>query len=234
MIELQEIGKTYRRPTGESVHALARVSLCIDRGDFVAVVGTSGSGKSTLMNILGLLDQPTDGRFRFNGVDVAEFDAAQQARFRNQHVGFVFQAFHLLPRTSALENAELPLLYSERAASRDAGVKALAAVGLADRMRHTPEELSGGQQQRVAIARALINEPELLLADEPTGNLDAESAREILELFDALNQAGRTIVLVTHDAAVAARARRIVRLQDGKLLADERTAPRAAQSGGAA
>jgi ABC-type lipoprotein export system ATPase subunit len=222
MIELTEIGKTYRRPTGETVDALANVSLRIARGDFVAIVGTSGSGKSTLMNILGLLDRPTAGHYRFHDADVAGLDVAAQARFRNQYVGFVFQAFHLLPRTSAIENVELPLLYSERTVASDAGQKALTAVGLADRMKHTPAELSGGQQQRVAIARALVNEPELLLADEPTGNLDPQSAHEILDLFETLHRSGRTVVIVTHDATVAARARRVVRLHAGKVVVDER------------
>jgi ABC-type lipoprotein export system ATPase subunit len=221
MIELQMIGKTYTRPTGETVRAMADFSLRIERGEFVAVVGTSGSGKSTLMNILGLLDRPTAGRYLFEGRDVAGLDAVEQARFRNEHVGFVFQAFHLLPRTSALENVELPLLYSHRPSIADLGQKALEAVGLSDRVRHTPSELSGGQQQRVAIARALVNEPELLLADEPTGNLDTQSAGEIMGIFDTLHRSGRTIILVTHDAAIAARARRTVRLEGGRLADDK-------------
>src|SRR5262249_14157370 len=222
MIELHAIGKPFARPTGEAVRALADVSLRIERGEFVAIVGASGSGKSTLMNILGLLDAPTAGRYLFDGRDVAGLGVADQARFRNANVGFVFQAFHLLPRTSALENVELPLLYSDRASIEGLGRKALAAVGLADRVRHTPSELSGGQQQRVAIARALVNEPELLLADEPTGNLDAQSASEIMGIFQALNQAGRTIVLVTHDPAMAAHAGRVLRLERGRAVADER------------
>jgi putative ABC transport system ATP-binding protein len=216
MIELQGISKTYTRPTGETVRALDDVSLCVARGEFVAIVGASGSGKTTLMNILGLLDAPTEGRYLFDGRDVAKLSVAEQARFRNMRVGFVFQGFHLLPRTSALENVELPLLYSDRASIDGLGSKALHAVGLGDRMRHTPSELSGGQQQRVAIARALVNEPDVLLADEPTGNLDAQSAGEIMEIFQTLNQSGRTIVLVTHDAAMAAHARRVVRLEQGR------------------
>jgi putative ABC transport system ATP-binding protein len=216
MIELQGISKTYTRPTGETVRALDDVSLCINRGEFLAIVGASGSGKTTLMNILGLLDAPTEGRYLFDGWDVAKLSVAEQARFRNTRVGFVFQGFHLLPRTSALENVELPLLYSDRASIDGLGSKALHAVGLGDRMRHTPSELSGGQQQRVAIARALVNEPDVLLADEPTGNLDAQSAGEIMEIFQTLNQSGRTIVLVTHDAAMAAHARRVVRLEQGR------------------
>ncbi len=221
MIELHQIGKTYLRPTGEAVQALAGVSLRIERGEFVAITGASGSGKSTLMNILGSLDQPTTGRYLFDDADVSHLGVAEQARFRNRHLGFVFQSFHLLQRTSALENVELPLLYSDVEPPAGCGERALAAVGLGDRMRHTPSELSGGQQQRVAIARALINEPELLLADEPTGNLDPQSARDILDLFAELNRAGRTVVLVTHDAAVAARARRVLCIGNGRVVSDE-------------
>ena len=220
MIELQAIGKTYSRPMGGTVRALSDVSLGIDRGEFVAIVGTSGSGKSTLMNILGLLDAPTSGQYLFDGRDVARLGVAEQAHFRNKRVGFIFQAFHLLPRTSALENVELPLLYSDRTSIKGLGSAALEAVGLADRTHHTPSELSGGQQQRVAIARALVNEPDLLLADEPTGNLDSQSAGEILEIFHELNRTGRTIVIVTHDPAVAARTRRTVRLEGGRVVAD--------------
>jgi ABC-type lipoprotein export system ATPase subunit len=231
MIELHGISKTYTRPTGESVHALADMSLRIDRGEFVAMVGASGSGKSTLMNILGLLDAPTSGRYVFDGRDVAGLSVAEQARFRNKKVGFVFQSFHLLPRTSALDNVELPLLYSDRASTKGLGRKALEAVGLADRLRHTPSELSGGQQQRVAIARALVNEPDLLLADEPTGNLDAESAKEVMDIFKTLHASGRTIVLVTHDLAMAAHAERTVRLERGHVIADNRHTPVAVLEG---
>jgi putative ABC transport system ATP-binding protein len=217
MIELHGIGRTYTRPGGEPVRALREVSLRIDRGDFVAIVGSSGSGKSTLMNVLGLLDRPSEGRYLLDGRDVADLEVNEQARLRNQKIGFVFQTFHLLPRTSALENVELPLLYSDRESIKGLGRRALEAVGLADRIDHRPSELSGGQQQRVAIARALVNQPDLLLADEPTGNLDARSAGEILEIFEALNRDGRTIVLVTHDAGVAARCRRIVRIEEGRI-----------------
>jgi putative ABC transport system ATP-binding protein len=217
MIDLQEIGKTYVRAGDPDVRALDRVSFRIERGDFVAVVGASGSGKSTLMHILGLLDRPTEGRYLFDGRDVSGLPAGELARVRNRKIGFVFQAFHLLPRTSALENVELPLLYSDRGSLAGLGRAALEAVGLADRMRHTPSELSGGQQQRVAIARALVNDPDLLLADEPTGNLDAQSAREVMAIFQTLNEAGRTIVLVTHDPTLASECRRIVRLDAGKL-----------------
>jgi putative ABC transport system ATP-binding protein len=229
MIELSAIGKTYTRPSGERFRALSDVTLQIERGEFVAVVGSSGSGKSTLMNVLGLLDRPDEGQYRIDGQDVARLDVNEQARFRNKRVGFVFQAFHLLPRTSALENVELPLLYSDSVPKAEAGRKALEAVGLADRIHHNPSELSGGQQQRVAIARALVNEPDLLLADEPTGNLDADSAREIMSIFEALNLGGRTIVLVTHDANVAAHCGRVARIEAGKIVSDERRATRGTQ-----
>jgi len=217
MIELTDVRKRYLRPGGDPVDAVAGVSLRIDRGDFVAITGTSGSGKSTLMNILGLLDRPSSGRYLFDDADVATLGVAEQARFRNERVGFVFQAFHLLPRTSALENVELPLLYSHRAEIDGLGKRALEAVGLGDRMQHTPSELSGGQQQRVAIARALVNEPDLLLADEPTGNLDPRSASEVMEIFEKLTREGKTIVIVTHDNAIASHAKRIVRIENGRL-----------------
>ncbi|MDP9193377.1 MAG: ABC transporter ATP-binding protein [Acidobacteriota bacterium] len=220
MIELLNIKRHYTRPTGESVEAVNDVSLRIERGDFLAIVGTSGSGKSTLMNILGLLDRPSEGSYFFDGEDVAGLSVDEQARFRNARVGFVFQSFHLLPRTSALENVELPLLYSDRASIEGLGTRALEAVGLADRVQHTPSELSGGQQQRVAIARALVNEPDLLLADEPTGNLDSRSAQEVMTILEELNRSGRTIVLVTHDPAMAAHARRVARIEDGRIVAD--------------
>jgi len=219
MIELQGIGKTYTRPGGDAVRALDAVSLRIGRGEFVAVVGTSGSGKSTLMNVLGLLDRPSDGRYLLDGEDVAGLSVAELARLRNRRIGFVFQAFHLLPKTSALENVELPLLYSDRASIKGLGRRALEAVGLADRIDHRPSELSGGQQQRVAIARALVNEPDVLLADEPTGNLDTRSAGEVMALFETLHEAGRTIVLITHDPALATHCGRIVHLEDGRIAA---------------
>ena len=229
MIALRGIGKTYTRVTGETVRALDDVGLSIDRGEFVAIVGASGSGKSTLMNVLGLLDEATEGCYLFDGQDVSSLGVAGQARFRNKRVGFVFQAFHLLARTSALENVELPLVYSDRASIDGLGARALEAVGLADRMQHTPGELSGGEQQRVAIARALVNEPDLLLADEPTGNLDGQAAAEIMSILQALHRSGRTIVLVTHDPTMAAYARRIVRLERGRIVADERVVPPARQ-----
>ena len=222
MIELQGIGKTYKGPAGEGVAALVEVSLQIECGEFVSIVGTSGSGKSTLMNIIGLLDLPTQGRYRLDGQDVTTLDRNRQAETRNKKIGFVFQAFHLLPRTSALENVELPLLYSERKSIAGLGRKALEAVNLVDRVQHRPSELSGGQQQRVAIARALVNEPELLLADEPTGNLDRRSALEVISIFQSLNRAGRTVVLVTHDQEIAGYSGRIVRLERGRVISDER------------
>ena len=224
MIELQGIGRTYTRPGGEPVEALRDVSLRIERGDFLAIVGSSGSGKSTLMNVLGLLDRPDAGRYLLDGEDVASLDVERQARLRNRRIGFVFQAFHLLPRTSALENVELPLLYSDRTDIAGLGRRALEQVGLADRIDHRPSELSGGQQQRVAIARALVNEPDLLLADEPTGNLDARSGAELLAVFESLNRAGRTIVLVTHDANVAAHCKRIARIEGGRIVSLEERA----------
>src|SRR5262245_51794322 len=224
MIELQDIWKRFTGDAGATIDALAGVSLRIHRGEFVAIVGASGSGKSTLLNILGLLDLPSSGRYLFEGENVADLGVAEQARFRNKRVGFVFQAFHLLARTSALENVELPLVYSDRSSIDGLARRALDAVGLSDRVSHTPSQLSGGQQQRVAIARALVNEPDLLLADEPTGNLDAQAASEIMEIFRSLNTAGRTIVLVTHDPTMARYAQRIVRLDRGRIVADERAA----------
>jgi len=217
MIELQDVHKTYTRPGGDAVRALDGVSLHIARGELVAIAGASGSGKSTLMNILGLLDRPGEGSYRLDGEDVVHLDVNQQARMRNQRIGFVFQTFHLLPRTSALENVELPLVYSDRDSIDGLGRKALSAVGLDDRIHHTPAELSGGQQQRVAIARALVNEPDLLLADEPTGNLDPNAAREIMAIFQELNRAGRTIVIVTHDPDMAAHCNRTVRIESGRI-----------------
>ena len=221
MIELKGIGKTYTRPNGATVRALDAVSLRIDQGEFIAIVGTSGSGKSTLMNVLGLLDRPSEGQYLLDGQDVSELNVNDQARLRNKKIGFVFQAFHLLPRTSALENVELPLLYADGAMDRSLARRALESVGLAERMDHRPSELSGGQQQRVAIARALINEPSLLLADEPTGNLDERSAAELMELFKSLHSTGRTIVLVTHDPNLAKHCDRIARIEHGTIVSDE-------------
>ena len=219
MIELVDVHRTYRKGR-EEIRALDRVSLTIARGEFVAVMGPSGSGKSTLMNVLGLLDTPDSGTYLMDGSDVRTLSGDQRAAIRNEKIGFVFQAFHLLDRTTALENVELPLVYSERRDANGRGRKALARVGLGDRATHFPNELSGGQQQRVAIARALVQEPALILADEPTGNLDSTSSGEILEIFRGLNQNGTTIVVITHDIAVARHADRLVSIGDGRIVAD--------------
>jgi putative ABC transport system ATP-binding protein len=201
------------------------VSLRIDRGEHVAIMGTSGSGKSTLMNILGCLDVPTAGRYRLDGVDVRDIHEDELSDLRNRKIGFVFQSFNLVPRTSAVANVELPLTYAgvPRADRRARALAALHAVGMSDRTRHLPSELSGGQQQRVAVARAIVTDPALVLADEPTGNLDSRSTADVLDIFDRLNAEGRTVVLITHETEVAARARRIVRLADGLVVADERS-----------
>ncbi len=220
MIELQGIGKTYTPKEGSSVRALDGVSLTIGRGELLAIVGSSGSGKSTLLNVLGLLDPPTEGRFLWDGADVSGLDRRRTARLRNERIGFVFQAFHLMPRATARENVELPLLYSDRTSIDGLGLRALETVGLAERASHRPSEMSGGQQQRVAIARALVNEPDLLLADEPTGNLDPGTAREILALFRSLNEGGRTIVVVTHDAGVASECGRVARIEGGRIVSN--------------
>ncbi len=218
MIELRDVRRTYRKGT-EEIRALDGVSLTIAAGEFVAVMGPSGSGKSTLMNVLGLLDAPDSGSYLLEGSDVRALTADQLATIRNEQIGFVFQAFHLLNRTTAVENVELPLVYSERRDTEGLGLKALARVGLADRATHFPNELSGGQQQRVAIARALVQEPGLILADEPTGNLDSASGRGILEIFRNLNRGGATVVVITHDREVASYADRILSIVDGRIAA---------------
>ena len=223
MIELRNIGKTYQRPDGPVVHALEDVSLRVDRGEFVAIVGSSGSGKSTLLNVLGLLDAPDEGRYLLDGEDVARLPEDRRARLRSERIGFVFQSSRLLPRASALENVELPLLYADRERPAGAARAALESVGLADRIHHRPSELSGGQQQRVAIARALVNDPGLLLADEPTGNLDPRAAEEVMGIFRDLHSAGRTILLVTHDQALAAQCGRIARIEGGRIVSDQRS-----------
>ena len=221
IIALRQVSKIYG--TGQAaVAALRGIDLDIYRGDFVAVMGPSGSGKSTCMNILGCLDSPTSGSYRFDGVEVGDLSRDQRARLRRNYLGFVFQGFNLLGRSTALENVELPLVYRGLSAAerhRRAG-EALAQVGLADRALHRPSELSGGQQQRVAIARAIVTQPEVLLADEPTGNLDSEKGREILELLTRLNREGLTIVIVTHDAAIAKWTKRAVRFLDGRIVTE--------------
>lgn len=219
MIELEGVNKTYRK-NSEEVRALADVSLEVSAGEFVAVVGPSGSGKSTLMNVVGLLDRPDSGTYHLDGGGTDELTEDELARIRNEKIGFVFQTFHLLPKTTALENVELPLIYSSRSDISGHGARALARVGLENRANHHPSELSGGQQQRVAIARALVNEPELILADEPTGNLDSRAGLEILAIFQELNRQGKTVVLVTHDADVASMANRVVEIVDGRISSD--------------
>jgi putative ABC transport system ATP-binding protein len=218
VIEMDDIGKTYASGSLE-VEALRGVSLTIHAGEMVAVVGPSGSGKSTLMHIIGCLDVPTRGSFRLSGEDVASLDEDRLAEVRNRHIGFVFQQFNLLPYLTACRNVELPLVYAEVPTHerRERALRALAQVGLADRAEHRPGELSGGQQQRVAIARALVTEPDLLLADEPTGNLDSTSTAEVLDLLTELHRSGRTIVLITHEHDVARRASRVVQIHDGRL-----------------
>ena len=221
MIETNDLSKTYRKGNETPIKAIDHVSLTIDAGEFVAILGPSGSGKSTLMNVLGLLDRPDSGEYLLNGRAVHNLGADELARVRNRFIGFVFQSYHLLPRTTAMENVQLPLLYADRPDFKARSEAALAAVGLADRKNHLAEELSGGQQQRVAIARAIVNEPSVLLADEPTGNLDSVASREIMDLFRQLNARGTTVVLITHDHDVAASAERIIQIRDGAIASDE-------------
>ena len=227
VIRIQGLTRTYIMGANE-VHALDGIDLTIAKGEMVAVMGASGSGKSTMMNMLGCLDNPTSGSYELDGERVEVMDRNQLADLRNRRIGFVFQGFNLLARTSALENVELPMMY-ERARKKDvreAAVAALARVGLADRSSHLPNELSGGQQQRVAIARALVTEPALLLADEPTGNLDSRTSVEVLALFQELNDNGLTVVMVTHEDSIAHYAKRIVELRDGRIVRDEPVNPR--------
>ncbi len=220
MIQLEDVTKVYRMGSVE-VRALAGVDLTIEDGDLVAIMGPSGSGKSTLMNILGCLDIPTSGRYLLDGIDVSSLSDNQLARIRSHKLGFVFQSFNLVPRTSAIRNVELPLVYAGGRDRRTRARLALEKVGLGERQKHMPNELSGGQQQRVAIARALINDPTLLLADEPTGNLDTAASIEILKLLSELNDAGRTIVLITHEEDIAQFAKLVVRVRDGRIVSDE-------------
>jgi putative ABC transport system ATP-binding protein len=228
VIEVQDVERVYRLGEDVEVRALAGVSLRIAPGEFVAIMGSSGSGKSTLMHILGCLDAPTAGRYLLDGVDVRDIAEDDLADLRNRKIGFVFQSFNLVARTTAVANVELPLAYAGlgRRERRARATAALAAVGMEDRLHHLPSELSGGQQQRAAVARAIVTDPAIVLADEPTGNLDSRSTDEILGVFARLNAGGRTVVLITHESDVAARARRVVRLGDGRVLSDEATGAR--------
>jgi putative ABC transport system ATP-binding protein len=226
VLELRDVRHVY----GEgdtAVQALRGISLTVERGDYVAIMGASGSGKSTLMNLLGCLDVPTTGTYRLDGADVADLPERALSLVRNRRIGFVFQSFNLIPRMSAADNVELPLIYAgvRRGARRERVAAALDLVGLADRAHHRPNELSGGQQQRVAVARALVTAPSLLLADEPTGNLDSASTEDVLRIFDDVSGAGRTLVVITHEDDVAARAKRVVRMRDGRVVDDVRRVP---------
>ena len=223
VIQLQEIKKVYLMGDTE-VHALDGVSLEINKNEYVAIMGPSGSGKSTLMNIIGCLDTPTSGIYLFNGINVSEMNDNQLAKIRNKEIGFVFQTFNLLARSDALHNVELPLIYGGVPSSdrKRLAMEALEKVGLADRMHHKPNELSGGQRQRVAIARALVNNPSIILADEPTGNLDTKTGDEIMGLFEKIHEEGNTIILVTHEEYIAEHAHRIIRIRDGKVENDEK------------
>ncbi|MDX2302204.1 MAG: ABC transporter ATP-binding protein [Microscillaceae bacterium] len=221
IIETQDIGKTYIMGA-EEVHALKSISITINKGEYVAFMGPSGSGKSTLMNIIGCLDTPSKGRYILNGTDVSDLSENELADIRNKEIGFVFQTFNLLPRNTALDNVALPLIYAGlgKSARNERAMQQLESVGLGDRAKHKPNELSGGQRQRVAIARALVNDPSIILADEPTGNLDSKTSYEIMDLFDQLHQKGNTIIMVTHEEDIAHYAHRIIRLRDGLTESD--------------
>ncbi len=223
LLRMEDLARSYEMGA-ETVHALRGISATIDRGEYVAIMGPSGSGKSTLMNILGCLDTPTRGVYELNGTDVSSLEENALADIRNREIGFVFQTFHLLPRVSALRNVEMPLVYAgmDRDRRRDEARAALERVGLGDRVGHKPNEMSGGQRQRVAVARALVNRPSIILADEPTGNLDSTTGDEIMTLFDELWRGGNTMIVVTHEEEVARHAKRILRIRDGLLASDEK------------
>ena len=223
MIELREITKRYKKNGEMEVRVLQGVSLDIQRGEFVAIMAPSGMGKTTLMNILGCLDRPTSGTYRLEGVEVEKLNDDELSLIRNEKIGFVFQTFNLLPRASSLENVELPMIYSPRGGDiSKKAIEALKAVGLGDRIHYKPSELSGGQQQRVAIARALVNNPSIILADEPTGNLDTASSEEIMAIFEGLHQEDRTLIVVTHEADIAKRAKRLIEMKDGRVVQDKK------------
>ena len=217
MIQLKNVSKTYSNNGQKPVNAVKNANLVIEKGEFVAIIGPSGSGKSSMMNILGMLDRPSSGEYYFENKEVNTLSEDEMALIRNKKIGFVFQRFHLLPKTTAVENVELPLLYSDRKNIQSSAMEALSHVDLTDRATHRANELSGGQQQRVAIARALVNEPDIIFADEPTGNLDFQSGQEIIKIFQNLNNDGKTIVLITHDQNVASFAKRIIRMHDGEV-----------------
>ncbi len=220
MIEVESLSKVYHMGE-QKVNALNEVEFCIAKGEFVAIMGPSGSGKSTLMNLLGCLDLPSSGNYRLEGMDIQNLNPNQLAEVRNRRIGFVFQNFNLLPRISALENTELPLIYGRVPKATEIALQALERVGLSHRANHRPTELSGGERQRVSIARALVNRPAIILADEPTGNLDSITGREIMKLFLELNQEGVTLILVTHEKDVAQQASRIIQMRDGKIISDK-------------
>jgi putative ABC transport system ATP-binding protein len=220
LIRTEDLWKTYRFGRQE-LHAVREVSMKVEGGEFVCLMGPSGSGKSTLMNLLGCLDSPSRGRYWFAGREVSRLSENERAEIRNRRIGFVFQAFNLLPQATALENVELPLLYGPWDQRQKRALEALARVRLEDRARHRARELSGGEQQRVAIARALVTEPDIIMADEPTGNLDSQSGRQVMNVFTELNEQGVTVLLVTHDPQIAKYARRVIRVQDGKIVGDE-------------